>query len=333
MTATKLQPSTTPADRSKLVSWQDPAELRAATAGRSGREFLQAIIAGELPPPPMAALVGAELLAVGDGEALFSCTPDESTYNPMGIVHGGLLCTLLDTAAGCAVHSLLPAGAGFSSIELKVSFLAPLQAGDRIEVRGRVLRIGGRVAFAEAHARDTAASSSATPRPRSRSARPITHHKSNERNDLMSTTNTNGTPIEGAVALVTGGNRGFGRALVDELLERGAAKVYATSRSAHPQRDDDRIVPLILDVTDDTSVAAAAQTATDVSILVNNAGHQSHHAGTRGAAVRDPRRTRDQPVRDHPRRARLRASPRRPTPKLDGQRALGTVVGLVRPRL
>jgi NAD(P)-dependent dehydrogenase (short-subunit alcohol dehydrogenase family) len=91
----------------------------------------------------------------------------------------------------------------------------------------------------------------------------------------MSSTDTpSGTPIEGAVALVTGGNRGFGRALVDELLERGAAKVYATSRSAQQRRDDARIVPLILDVGDDTSVAAAAQTATDVSILVNNAGIQ-----------------------------------------------------------
>ena len=89
---------------------------------------------------------------------------------------------------------------------------------------------------------------------------------------MSSTDTSNGTPISGAVALVTGGNRGFGRALVDELLDRGAAKVYATSRSGHPQRDDDRIVPLILDVTDDTSVAAAAQKATDVSILVNNAG-------------------------------------------------------------
>ena len=154
MTAIKLQPRTTPADRSKFVSRQDPAALRAASAGRSGREFLEAIIAGELPPPPMAALVGAELLAVGDGEARFACTPDESTYNPMGIVHGGLLSTLLDTAAGCAVHSLLPAGAGFSTIELKVSFIAPLHAGEEIEVRGSVLRIGGRVAFAEAHARD-----------------------------------------------------------------------------------------------------------------------------------------------------------------------------------
>ena len=88
----------------------------------------------------------------------------------------------------------------------------------------------------------------------------------------MSTTTPAGTPIEGATALVTGGNRGFGRAIVDELLERGAARVYATSRSAQPQRDHDRLVPLIVDVADDTSVAAAAQSATDVSILVNNAG-------------------------------------------------------------
>lgn len=80
-----------------------------------------------------------------------------------------------------------------------------------------------------------------------------------------------GLPIEGAVALVTGGHRGFGRALVDELLERGATKVYATSRSPQAPRDE-RIVPLVLDVTDDESVTAAADRATDVSIVVNNAG-------------------------------------------------------------
>ena len=90
---------------------------------------------------------------------------------------------------------------------------------------------------------------------------------------MSSTHPSSGTRIEGAAALVTGGNRGFGRALVDELLGRGAAKVYATSRSTQPgpQRDS-RIVPLILDVADDSSVAAAARAAPDVSILVNNAG-------------------------------------------------------------
>jgi NAD(P)-dependent dehydrogenase (short-subunit alcohol dehydrogenase family) len=81
----------------------------------------------------------------------------------------------------------------------------------------------------------------------------------------------NGTRIDRATALVTGGNRGFGRAMVDELLDRGAAKVYATSRNPFTARDG-RVVPLVLDVSDDESVAAAAQTATDVSILVNNAG-------------------------------------------------------------
>lgn len=80
-----------------------------------------------------------------------------------------------------------------------------------------------------------------------------------------------GTPIEGASALVTGGNRGFGRAIVDELLDRGAAKVYATSRAPH-LTSDERIVPLVLDVTDEDSVAAAAGDAPDVSIVVNNAG-------------------------------------------------------------
>ena len=69
-----------------------------------------------------------------------------------------------------------------------------------------------------------------------------------------------GTPIKGAAALVTGGNRGFGRAIVEELLDRGAAKVYATARSPHTQPDK-RIVPLVLDVTDDDSVAAAARSA------------------------------------------------------------------------
>lgn len=143
------------APRSKPISWHDPLILAAAGAELSGREFLQAIIDGRLPPPPIATLIGAELISVGEGEAVFRCTPDESTYNPIGLVHGGLLCTLLDSAAGCAVHSLLPAGAGYGSIEIKVSFLRPLQGNSgEIEVHGHALRVGTRIAFAEAHARN-----------------------------------------------------------------------------------------------------------------------------------------------------------------------------------
>jgi NAD(P)-dependent dehydrogenase (short-subunit alcohol dehydrogenase family) len=88
---------------------------------------------------------------------------------------------------------------------------------------------------------------------------------------MSDSTGLHGTPIAGAAALVTGGQRGFGRAMVDELLDRGASRVYATSRSPRPESDR-RIVPLQLDVADDASVAAAAQAASDVSIVVNNAG-------------------------------------------------------------
>jgi uncharacterized protein (TIGR00369 family) len=144
-------------DRSRLVTWQDPAALAAAAEELSGREFLQALLEGRLPAPPMGELIGARLAFVGDGEARFAWTPDESTYNPIGMVHGGLLCTLLDFAAGAAVHTQLPAGVGFSSIEIKVSYLKALRADSgEIDVHGRALQTGRRVAFAEAHARNTA---------------------------------------------------------------------------------------------------------------------------------------------------------------------------------
>ncbi|MFZ0974980.1 MAG: PaaI family thioesterase [Solirubrobacteraceae bacterium] len=138
----------------KTATWYDPSIAATAAMSLPGREFLQAIVDGKLPRPPMAELIGARLVSVGDGEAVFRCTPDESTYNPVGLVHGGLLCTLLDSAAGCAVHSLLPAGVGPSSIEIKVSFLSAVRADSgELEITGRALRVGRQVAFAEAHAR------------------------------------------------------------------------------------------------------------------------------------------------------------------------------------
>ncbi|MGB0093670.1 MAG: PaaI family thioesterase [Solirubrobacteraceae bacterium] len=141
--------------RTRKVTWYSPGTLAAAAAELSGRELLQAIRDGRLPAPPMAELIGVRLVLVGDGEVRFAWTPDESAYNPIGMVHGGVLCTLLDFAAGAAVHTQLPAGVGFSSIEIKVSYLKALRAdsGD-ITVDGRALQLGRRVAFAEAHARN-----------------------------------------------------------------------------------------------------------------------------------------------------------------------------------
>ena len=136
-----------------MVGWHDPLEIAAAARELSGHEFLEGIVEGRFPPPPIAELFGAHLVQVGRGEATFSCVPDESAYNPIGMVHGGWLCMLLDSAAGCAVHTGLPPGVGYSSIEIKVSFLRAVRAGvGAVAVRGHALRVGRRVAFAEAHA-------------------------------------------------------------------------------------------------------------------------------------------------------------------------------------
>ena len=142
------------AARTKTITWYDPAIALAAAPKMAGREFLQAILDGELPRPPFAALTGAELVSVDNGVAVFRCAPDESTYNPLGLVHGGTVCTLLDSAAGCAVQTQLPAGVGITSIEIKVSFLSAVRADSgTLEIEGHALRVGRQVAFAEAHAR------------------------------------------------------------------------------------------------------------------------------------------------------------------------------------
>jgi uncharacterized protein (TIGR00369 family) len=141
--------------RRRELTWYDPVALGAAGRAMTGLEFLTAIRDGALPPPPIASLIGSRLGSVTEGEVEFLWTPHESTYNPLGVVHGGLMCTLLDSAAGCAVQSMLPAAKGYYTVEIKVSFIKALRA-DRGQVSavGRALRVGRRIAFAEAHARD-----------------------------------------------------------------------------------------------------------------------------------------------------------------------------------
>jgi uncharacterized protein (TIGR00369 family) len=121
-----------------------------------GLPFLRAILAGEQPPPPIAELMGFEPLEVDEGRALFVCTPAEYHYDPLGVVHGGLECTLLDSAMGCAVHTMLPAGIGHTTVELKVNFLRPitLQTG-RLLCEGTTIHVGSRIATAEARLLDT----------------------------------------------------------------------------------------------------------------------------------------------------------------------------------
>ena len=141
--------------RERTVRWYDP--IVGAGAGRSmaGLDYLRSMLAGELPPPPIAATLGFSLRSVEIGEAEFVGTPDESVYNPIGVVHGGLVCTLLDSALGCAVHTTLPAGVGYTSIELKVNYLRPVTAASgELVARGWVTKSGRRVAFADGDVRD-----------------------------------------------------------------------------------------------------------------------------------------------------------------------------------
>jgi uncharacterized protein (TIGR00369 family) len=160
MTMTDQPPASWGEPRRKTVTWHDPA--RAALTGRSlsGLAFLQAMRDGELPGPPIAALLGMRLVAVEVGDVVFGCQPDESVYNPIGTVHGGLVCTLLDSVAGCAVHSTLPAGVGYTSIEIKVNYLRGIRTtpGAPIDLtaHGWVSKPGRRVAFAEGDVRDGA---------------------------------------------------------------------------------------------------------------------------------------------------------------------------------
>lgn len=151
------------ATRSRLVEWEDPAIGTAAMPGLAGIDYLRSMIAAELPPPPIGALMGMDLVSVGEGTATFTCLPNESHYNPIGIVHGGLVCTLLDSAAGCAVQTTLPAGVGYTSIELKVSYLRPLRHDSGlITCVGTVVKPGRRVAFAEATVTDASGALIAT---------------------------------------------------------------------------------------------------------------------------------------------------------------------------
>ncbi|NUS52125.1 MAG: PaaI family thioesterase [Nocardioidaceae bacterium] len=137
--------------RSRSTTWEDPA-ITAAQLGRtSGLEMLEAVRDGRLPAPPIAATLGFGLDVVEDGRAVFSLEPAEHHYNPIGSVHGGVFATLLDSAAGCAVHSTLPAGSGYTSVDLNVKFVRGITAATgRVVAEGVVVNRGRRLVLAEA---------------------------------------------------------------------------------------------------------------------------------------------------------------------------------------
>ena len=143
--------------RTLTVTWDDPMPGAKQAASMSGREYLIAIVEGRFPPPPIARLMGFRPAQVGEGLAVFECTPGEQHYNPIGLVHGGLACTLLDSAMGCAVHTTLPAGSAYTTLEVKVNLVRPITKDTGLlRCEGRVIHPGKRMATAEGKLLDAA---------------------------------------------------------------------------------------------------------------------------------------------------------------------------------
>jgi uncharacterized protein (TIGR00369 family) len=120
-------------------------------AGLSGLEVMRLMADGTLPPPAIAGLLGMEVVEVGHGFATFALEPDARMLNPIGSVHGGIAATLLDSCMGCAVHTTLEPGLGYTTAQLNLHYLRSMQPGmGRVTATGTVLHRGRKQATAEA---------------------------------------------------------------------------------------------------------------------------------------------------------------------------------------
>ena len=136
--------------RSRTFEWEDPRLLLEPLRELSGLEFLQRFTQGTLPRPPIGDLMDFTLVEVGEGRAVFVIEPAEFHYNPIGVVHGGVAATLLDSAMGCAIHSMLPRGTGYTTLEIKVNFVRALTSTTGpVRAEGTVVHMGKRTATAE----------------------------------------------------------------------------------------------------------------------------------------------------------------------------------------
>ena len=139
------------------VEWSDAAALAAAGRSMAGIDFLRAIRDGRLPAPPLARVLGFHLVEVEPGHAVFEITPGEQHYNPIGVVHGGIAMTLLDSAMGCCIHTRMPAGGAYTTLEAKTNLVRAItDKTGRLRAIGKVVHVGSRVATAEGRLEDAA---------------------------------------------------------------------------------------------------------------------------------------------------------------------------------
>jgi uncharacterized protein (TIGR00369 family) len=139
-------------ERTRTYSWSDPLVTAEGLGRLAGMEMLRAMVRGELPAPPIMHTLDLESFeVVSEGTCAFSMRAREFHYNPIGTVHGGVIATLLDSAAGCAVHSTLPAGWGYTSLDLTTKYLRPVTVDSGLlRCEGTVINRGRTTALAEA---------------------------------------------------------------------------------------------------------------------------------------------------------------------------------------
>jgi len=143
--------------RSRTVDWEDPTAMAAKGQAMAGLDYLRAIIAGEIPSPPIVKLMGIVMASAEPGLVKMVLPIGEYLYNPIGSVHGGVAATLLDSVMGCAVHTLLPRGRAYSTLEIKINYLRPMtDALAEVTAEGRVVNLGRKAAFAEGKIVDAA---------------------------------------------------------------------------------------------------------------------------------------------------------------------------------
>ena len=141
--------------RTRTFAWTDPLLHASMVGKRSGLDLLRAMAAGDYPPPPILELIGYQSFEIDEGRAVLRVSAGEYHYNPLGSVHGGVIATMLDTACGCTVHSTLPAGVGYTSLDLSTRFLKPATiASGLLTAEGSIVSRGRRIAVAEARLTD-----------------------------------------------------------------------------------------------------------------------------------------------------------------------------------
>jgi uncharacterized protein (TIGR00369 family) len=145
-----MMPAMTAA-REMTIAWRDPRASVELGRDLSGLEYMQSLVDGELPPPPIAVLMGFRVAEVSEGRAVFRGEPGEQHLNTIGSVHAGFAAALLDSAMGCAVHTTLPAGVGYTTLELSVNLVRAIAPDTGTVVcEGHVLHAGRRTATADA---------------------------------------------------------------------------------------------------------------------------------------------------------------------------------------